>query len=288
MDRYRLQLAKQTAEKFVSDKGITKLPIDPKALATDLGILVDAKPGTAEGVSGMLVHTGNSFGILYATHIKSTGFQNFSIAHELGHYLIEGHLDHIFDGAGVHNSEAGFVSRNQYEMEADIFAANLLMPDYLFDSAMNKVGDGLEGIMKLADLCQTSRLSTAIKVSERIDLPVAIIVSQQETVEFCFMSKSFKNFENLEWLKKGQPLPHGVLTRNFNYQKNNIYSASKDSAEIDLRDWFETGPSVSATEEVLGLGKYGKTLTVITAHEFAEDLEAEEDIEESWTPQFRR
>jgi hypothetical protein len=45
---------------------------------------------------------------------------------------------------------------------------------------------------------------------------------------------------------------------------------------------------VEATEEVLGLGRYGKTLTVITSSAFADDVEEDEDLEESWTPRFRR
>lgn len=288
MDKFRFQLAKQTAEKFLVEQGIKSLPIDPKALATNLGIYVEAKPKTAPGVSGMLVHSGNVFGILYATHINNTGFQNFSIAHELGHFLIEGHIDNIFNEEGIHFSEAGFVSRNQYEMEADNFAASLLMPDFLFNPAMNKVGDGLDGIIELADLCQTSRVSTAIKFSEKTDLPMAIVVSQGEKIDFCFMSPAFKDFENLEWLRKGQTLPNGVLTRIFNRIQKNISSAAKTSDEIDLKDWFETGTSVNATEEVMGLGRYGKTLTVITVNEFAEDLEDEDKIEESWTPKFSR
>jgi Zn-dependent peptidase ImmA (M78 family) len=36
----------------------------------------------------MLLRHGNAFGILYATHIPSEGFQRFSIGHELGHYFI--------------------------------------------------------------------------------------------------------------------------------------------------------------------------------------------------------
>ena len=83
------------AEKVVKERAISALPVDPIALAQDLGIEVVAKPASAQGVSGMLLRRGNAFGIAYATHIDSTGFQNFSVAHELGHYFLRGHVDAV-------------------------------------------------------------------------------------------------------------------------------------------------------------------------------------------------
>jgi hypothetical protein len=102
-------MAKQKAEALLRDEGITNLPVDPFAIAASRAIEVKAKPDTAEGVSGMLLRHGDVFGILYATHIPSEGFQRFSIGHELGHYFLEGHIDHILPEDGVHESHAGFV-----------------------------------------------------------------------------------------------------------------------------------------------------------------------------------
>ena len=49
--------------------------------------------------------------------------------------------------------------------------------------------------------------------------------------------------------------------------------------------------SLSVTEQVIGLGNYGKTLTVLTAldiEEQLEEIEGNEALVESWTPRFRR
>ena len=78
------------------------------------------------GVSGMLVSYGNTFGILYST-IDNDGYHRFSIAHELGHFFVEGHLDYIPLVHGVHRSR--YISQDRYEREADCFAAVLLMPE---------------------------------------------------------------------------------------------------------------------------------------------------------------
>jgi hypothetical protein len=123
---FRLKMAKQRAEVLLRDEGITTLPVDPFAIAVSRDIEVRPKPDTAGGVSGMLLRHGDFFGILYATHIGSDGFQRFSIAHELGHFFLDGHIDHILPRDGVHTSHAGFVSADPYELEADQFAAGLL------------------------------------------------------------------------------------------------------------------------------------------------------------------
>jgi hypothetical protein len=72
-------MARQTAETLLRNEGISSLPVDPFAIARSRDIVVEPKPDTAEGVSGMLLRHGDTFGILYATHIPSEGFQRFSV-----------------------------------------------------------------------------------------------------------------------------------------------------------------------------------------------------------------
>jgi hypothetical protein len=46
---FRLKMAKQKAEGFLRDEGITTVPVDPFAIAASRDIDVKAKPDTAEG-----------------------------------------------------------------------------------------------------------------------------------------------------------------------------------------------------------------------------------------------
>lgn len=39
---------------------------------------------------------GETFGIQYASHIANEGFIRFTVAHELGHYFLPGHAEHLF------------------------------------------------------------------------------------------------------------------------------------------------------------------------------------------------
>jgi hypothetical protein len=84
---FRIAQAKRKAEAFLRENKIETLPVDPFAIAASHDIIVEPKRDTEEGVSGMLLRHGNTFGILYATYVPSEGFQRFSVAHELAHYF---------------------------------------------------------------------------------------------------------------------------------------------------------------------------------------------------------
>lgn len=291
---FRLKMAKQRGEALVSKLGITALPVDPFAIAADHDIVVEPKPDTEAGVSGMLLRHGGVFGILYATHIPSEGFQRFSVGHELGHYFLEGHIDHILPDDGIHASHAGFVSVNSYELEADQFSAGLLMPGTLFIRALGRCGQGLAAAEEMASLCCTSLTATAIRYAELTDDAVAVVMSTGKFIDYCFLSDTIKSLPQLTWLRKGSPIPPGTATAQFNADPWRIANADCIEANIDIMDWLGGTRSVEATEEVIGLGRYGKTLTVLTCPSLVdvtyqdEDENEEEDLEERWTPRFRR
>ena len=239
-------------------------------------------PDTAGGVSGMLLRHGNAFGILYATHIPSEGFQRFSVGHELGHYFLEGHVDHVLPKDGVHTSQAGFVSADPYELEADQFAAGLLMPSTSFKRALSRHDPGLAVVESLAGLCKTSLTATAIRYAELTDAAVATVISTGSTIDFCFMSNTIKSLPQLSWLRKGTPVPQGTATAKFNANTRRVAEGAREEADIDVMDWLGGSRSVRAVEQVVGLGSYVKTLTVITCpsiHDETYDDGDEEDEE---------
>jgi len=279
--------ATRKAEQWLAQNGYNSLPIDPFAIAKSLDIEVRAKNDASPGVSGMLLRHGNNFGILFTTHIASEGFQRFSVAHELGHYLLDGHPEALFpNGNGAHASKAGFVSADVYEREADHFASGLLMPGYLFKEALRYEDEGLEAIEALADKCKTSITATAIRYANLTTMPAAVIMSTGGRVDWAFLSKELRDFPDIAWPRKGEPLPLGVPTANFVRSEENIRLARRVREEVELRDWLGGRAGITANEEVLGLGAYGKTLTVLTTDSLDEDEDI--DLEEQWTPRFRR
>ena len=136
--------AELQASQVLSNLQISSLPVNPFVVADRRDIAYQEKPTLAPGISGCLMKVGDAFGILYSARFASEGFKRFTVAHELGHYFLQGHIEALF-GAGqqFHQSESGFTSDDKYEREADSFAASLLMPKLPFKAACRKSGQGL-------------------------------------------------------------------------------------------------------------------------------------------------
>ena len=293
------KIIQNEAERVGREAGFTALPIDPFKIAADAGIEVQSKSMDAEGVSGMLIKAGDQFGILYATHIKSEGFRRFSVAHELGHYFLEGHMDAVLK-LGAHVSRAGFASPDKYEREADLFAASLLMPEGAFRKAMRHDHCGLAEINRLAGLAGTSLTATAFRFSELTRRPMAVVLSTQGRIDVCFYSEALKDLANsrggrLPFFKSGTSLPHGTRTNTFHGDQSNIGGGLSVEDVTTMADWFGIPDRSKVREEVQGLGSYGKTVTVLTCTTvLADDYDAEDEadddeyLRERWTPKFRK
>jgi len=270
--------AERIAEDVAKHHGFTALPICPFTIAQKADIVVQEKESNAPGVSGFLMRVGDTFGIQYAHHIKNEGFIRFTIAHELGHYFLPGHPDKLFPtGHGLHHSRSGFISDDPLERQADHFAGALLMPASLFKKAMNRAGQGFAAIDLLAKQCKTSITATAIRYAQFTWDTVAVIVSSENRVEYCFLSEQLKNLRGLTWLKKGDIIPPSSTTAAFNRTPSNIAKAKKEEGSCNLDEWLDGAPDIEINEDVIGLGTYGKTLTVLFTDEA---LEAEDESEE--------
>ncbi len=79
------------------------------------------------------------------------------------------------------------------------------------------------------------------------------------------MSEAMKSLPDLYWLKKGSPVPANTETARFNAEIERVLHGERATNELDVLDWLGGKRSVSVTEEVVGLGRYGKTLTVLSS-----------------------
>ena len=277
IDKLARAEAEHAAIKVVKDCGFNTFPICPFEIAKRHDIHVEAKESGKPGVSGFLMRVGDTFGIQYASHIKNEGFIRFTVAHELGHYFLPGHPEKLFpQGNGLHQSRSGFISHEPLERQADSFASALLMPDMLFRKAVDGAGSGFAAIEKLAKACKTSITSTAIRYAQFTDEAVAVIVSSGRHIDYCFMSDRIRDLRGIIWIKKGDSLPAGT-TRDFNDDASNIEEVRQEEGSCNLDDWFDSAPQVEVNEDVVGLGSYGKTLTVLFTDEALEDDENEDD-----------
>jgi hypothetical protein len=211
---------------------------------------------------------GNNFGIGYANHLNNEGFVNFTVGHELGHYFLPGHVEYLFrDGATQHYSPSAFTSTDSYEKQADAFSANLLMPQHLFLPAARKAGGGLKAVKALASLCKTSLNATANRYAQCAEDPIVVIVSSGSEVQYAFMSSAFAEMPAIVPLRRGDELPPSSATARFNGDSENVLRSEEVESTSCLSDWFPDCPHHEMNEDVIGLGKYGRTLTILFTEE---------------------
>lgn len=276
--------AERCANELIQELKITSLPIDPIKIASDKGILTQAMDSEILGVSGFLMKQDDNFGIGYSTRLDNEGLIHFTVAHELGHYMLPGHVNLLFgDGSTIHKSKSGFISSDKHEKQADYFAATLLMPEEMVIQQLRRIGDGFTAIENLARCCKTSLTATAIRYAQLAEIPAAVIVSSGNVIDYCFISPELNSVKGLTWIKKGDYLPSGTATERFNDNPDNISQSKRDEKTTSLDVWFD-GPEVELCEDVVGLGAYGKTLTVLfTTDAIDEDDENDdEEFERRW------
>lgn len=294
MASFRLKMATQTGEQLARDEGFTSLPVRPLVIADRKDLHVEKKPPGMKGVSGALIFMEPKPLLIYSSEHQNPGFENFSIAHELGHYCLPDHPDQILQSGGQHFSRAGFSEGSlSIELEADHFAAGLLMPDFLVRKLIEESEVGLEGIRELAGTAEVSLTAAAIRVAQCARFPICIIVSEGATARYAFASENFKDLGRNIFLPKGASLPDTSTTAVFNALTSNVASGRQATGECRLRDWFDTDRNPALDEQVVGLGSYGLTLTVLSSDELAVDTDPDEEdeeaaLEESWTPRFAR
>jgi Zn-dependent peptidase ImmA (M78 family) len=108
--------------------GITKPPVDLAAIAERLGVEIRPFELGAE-VAGILYRDGGRK-VIVVNHKHSSVRQRFTIAHELGHLLLhKGEPVHVDEGFRVNLRDPRSATAEEVEeIEANAFAANLLMP----------------------------------------------------------------------------------------------------------------------------------------------------------------
>lgn len=166
-----IRFAQSQAERLVERLGIEAAAVDVREVAATLGLSV-METDLGEGMSGLLV-TGGGKKLICVQKGDHKHRQRFTIAHEIGHF----HLRHQFEpGEHVHVDKGLFVSQrgprasegiDSKEIEANQFAASLLMPSRLVLREAQAIGEPLseEAIRQLARTFQVSEQAMTIRLT---------------------------------------------------------------------------------------------------------------------------
>lgn len=289
-DELRMRLADLGSPKMLAASIIAHYP------GIEIPIPVE-QIGNAVGIVDIVGQTTNSFeGVLVTTAAKGTGSiaynnasrierRRFTIAHEIGHFLIPWH------DAGVQCASADMAVfksqdvRKNKEAEANQFAAALLTPHTLFVPDIRRFGSPeTEHILALATRYQVSKEMAARRYTELCDHVCAVVFSHRGVV------RSFPRSRTCPFLDvtRGNPLPLGSLSARGRGQPGRLSEWTETAPEI----WFGTTRRLASKvvyEQFLEQ-RDGYRLTMLTVDDVPDDDEPDEDegLEERWTVRFRK
>jgi Zn-dependent peptidase ImmA (M78 family) len=132
----RLHICQQ-AQRLLRESNIVEPPVNVEAIAARLGIIIRRTP-TTDDVSGFLLKQAEA-AVIGVNSLHHPNRQRFTIAHEIGHYML-----HDFDEVHVDKSvvrlrsEASSAGTDKEEVEANRFAAELLMPKEFLEPELSR------------------------------------------------------------------------------------------------------------------------------------------------------
>ena len=248
--------ARQVLDRFHVE---TPEAIDLDTIAWHVGKL-RIKEGGLTGSEGRLVATTAQGGVIRVAPGTHPGRRRFTIAHEIGHFVL--HQSAVIDRV-IERSDLTVWTTASEEAEANCFAAELLMPEFLF----GPLCIGWPSIQHLDDLAskfQTSLLATAFQFWEYTKEPIAIVLSQGWDM------KSFRPFKS-SWprIRMGRIHPHSAAGRRL-AEKSSDSARMVSSPAYAWLEGFENNNDAEIREDSRYLEYYERTLTVLWIDE---DLE---------------
>lgn len=171
--RPRYDLARSTARDLLEKTAIERPPVDPVEIARSSGIRVVNVDPPEESVSGFLIREDPESGapIIGVNRHHSAVRRRFTVAHELGHLLLDHAGDwHLDDVMISYRDEISSAGEHAPEIEANQFAAELLMPeDWLRSDFLGNQFD-LGDDEKLRSLASRYRVSTQAMTFRLVNL----------------------------------------------------------------------------------------------------------------------
>ena len=173
--------------------------------------------------------------------IPYEGKKRFTIAHEIGHYLLHEKLE-------IHNENSNtlnwfMTTENQakqgiQEKEANEFATELLMPSKIFQKEAQSKAFSPELIKSLSDRFKTSITSTLFRYCELKDLhPIFIVFIYNGTVKY--WKKSQDLYVKVKDIVKLKPPVDSVAQEYIDANYEFIYSGKEKAQSIEKSTWFE-------------------------------------------------
>lgn len=209
---YSLRAAESEAENVSNAFGI-RAPehIDLESIADVLGANVIIGP--LSGAEARLTRFGENATIRVSDAITNRGRIRFSIAHELGHLCLNHYEESIKQCSA--SDMTNWSGNAQHEVQANVFAAELLMPRRLMPEFCEISPVNFDKVDVICDTFQVSRVAATIRFVRFQSESCAVVYSERGVTKWLFKSQDFHPF-----IETGVRLDQRTLAYDyFTYQK---------------------------------------------------------------------
>ena len=239
-----MSIASVNLARYMIEKHSLELPINVKSLVEARAELLFA-PIPMEGIDGVSINLkvqGKRTRVIVNSN-NSPMRQRFTLAHELGHIVIPWHtgsfVDHL--DAGQPNETDDYW---EYEIEANAFAGELLVPTEWLRERLSKRNDLARVNKLIAKKCEVSLHAASIRLSQILPKNFVYAVERHDIVEFAGRSEgTFANM--LEWGSDFDSDAYDYYEEHFSSSigdRNIHWWKLPDSfsvSESDVRSWRE-------------------------------------------------
>lgn len=255
------------------------VPVTKIARALDIA---EVRTGTFDGFEGMLLTDRvRSTGAILANSCRGDRRARFTVAHELGHFLMERH---------VLSGERGFACQlrdmretceaRQYvrqEAQANAFAIGLLAPGCMFDPFLSDDPDLRDAQRASRDLNISLEASVRRMVDRRPEC-LAAIWTRNGQVRYIHRSKDFP------WINRNPKDAIAQSTMAFRAISNGTHGFTEFS-DTHAFAWTDR-PSLELHEQTR-VGKDGHAVTLLRVIPHRDDDEHDDGPDELSVPRFR-
>jgi Zn-dependent peptidase ImmA (M78 family) len=224
-------------------------------LALAMGVLV--LDGPLEGADARLLRKGSKGLIRVKDTIPETGRRRFAIAHELGHWILHKKVSQVL--ACTSEDMLAQYKASEPEIEANYFAAALLMPEGLFTPRIKAANPSTDLVKSLATYFDTSLTATAIRYVELSDEYCAVVISENGKVRWW---RASEQFEDQFWIEPGTPLSRHTVAGSVLYGEK----LPRGPEKVDIGAWLSESSgyeSDSIMEQVISLERYGQMISLL-------------------------
>jgi Zn-dependent peptidase ImmA (M78 family) len=223
-------------------------------LAFALGVVV--LEGRLDSADARLIRRGQKGLIRVKEDIPEPGRKRFAVAHEIGHWILHQAVSQVLSCTS--EDMVAQYKGSLPEIEANYFAAELLMPEQLYRKKVGQASPSAELLRELADYFKTTLTATIVRFVEVAQDSYAMAVIENGKIRWWRASEGFDGF----WLDAGTEVSPNTVAGA--YLKGE--SLPTEAEEVEGEAWLGSRASrVSDAlyEVAIPLGRYGQVISLL-------------------------